>query len=127
MTTTTPVTHTPGPWTVGDEIDSQGRLVYLNIFAGKKRVSSTSVYGHRADGTPAGKAYTDRFGITRHKASITADECRANAKLIAAAPELLEALTWAMDIIDGTDARKQVHAGHGDYDFARAAIAKATS
>jgi len=49
---------------------------------------------------------------------------RATATLLAAAPELLECLEWAMNIIDSS-LRSVVHAGHSDYDRATNAIAKA--
>lgn len=46
------------------------------------------------------------------------DECAANAHLIAAAPELLEALQDALHAYDK-------HCEHSEWDFARAVIAKA--
>ena len=85
-------THTPGPWEVGDEVDSQGSLVYVPIRRGKLHISTTGVYGRKPDGTTAGAKYTDRFGTERHKPIISAEECRANARLIAASPDLLVSL-----------------------------------
>ena len=53
----------------------------------------------------------------------TPEEGRANARLIAAAPELLEALQWALDAMA---ARNPVWTEGERYAAARAAIAKAT-
>lgn len=47
-----------------------------------------------------------------------------DARLIAAAPALRDALRWAMDIIDGSLGRL-VHAGQADYDKASAALRNA--
>jgi len=49
---------------------------------------------------------------------VGSDKAKANAKLIAAAPELLEALQDALHAHDK-------HGEHSEWDFARAAIAKA--
>lgn len=87
--------HTPGPWEVGEEVDSADKLVYIPIRRGAKRISTTGVYGRNEDGTTAGRVYKDNFGIERHSNIITAEECRANARLIAAAPELLASQTAA--------------------------------
>ncbi len=48
-----------------------------------------------------------------------------DARPMGAAPELLESLIWAIDIIDG-NISADVHKGHADYDQAIAAITKAT-
>src|ERR1700730_10745491 len=84
--------HTSGPWTVGAEIDSDKKLVYIRIESLNGNVGTTGVYGHKRNGSTAGRKYFDRFGTERHEPVITADEARANAKLIAAAPELLHEL-----------------------------------
>ena len=92
--------HTPGPWEVGEEVDSQDRLVYVPIRRGKLHISTTGVYGRKPDGETAGRKYRDRFGTERHDPVITADECRANARLISAAPELLAACHAALSLSD---------------------------
>lgn len=91
--------HTPGPWTVQEEID--GPVQNTRIVAHKKAVASTA----------------QQCGRPHHW-----NEAEANARLIAAAPELLEAceaLVNAYSIHDGT-----VHARA--VDVAVAAIRKAT-
>lgn len=55
-------------------------------------------------------------------------ECEANAHLIAAAPELYEALEWAMNFVDQVRVENPAPKGGGEdiaYEEARAAIAKA--
>jgi hypothetical protein len=93
------VKHTPGPWTVGKEIDSgNGRtrhLVYIRIESCKGKVSCISVYGQKPNGDSVGEKYKE-LGEVRHKPIISADECRANARLIAEAPNLLVALKGIM-------------------------------
>lgn len=113
--------HTPGPWKADQGIRSQAKLVYINILHGKDRVSSASVYGHKTDGSPAGKEYVDRYGDKRQKPVISAEECRANARLIAAAPDLLEALEKTLTWLTSYPGNGAITA----YDQARAAIAKA--
>lgn len=73
--------HTPGPWKVYAECD---QIV----------VAEDSVYGVQvADcGKPNGDEYQPREG-----------EAEANARLIASAPELLEALKYALAFLDRPD------------------------
>lgn len=66
-------THTPGPWSVREETDDQGNLC-------------ASVHG------PDGNAITG-WGCVR--------QSRANARLIAAAPDFLEALKECRELLDG--------------------------
>jgi hypothetical protein len=84
------------------------------------------------------RGYISVFSGTENNAEMVADcsnlnlevkECLANARLIAAAPELLEALEVLVSlvdngsvIIDHSDRRETER----DYDRARSAIAKAT-
>ena len=88
--------HTPGPWSEGNyrEMDPLGSIVY----------------GGDQDGHWVAIALGEDQPTTE-----------ANGRLIAAAPELLEALRWAQ-------ARVFVHEGNSDvYEAASTAIAKATS
>lgn len=98
--------HTPGPWEVWPEVHGSHpeHLVYISVGpADKRRVCSTGVYGHK-QGSANGK-----------KPVVTEDECRANARLIAAAPDMLALL-------------KQIdHGGYGfrEFDAVKVLIAKA--
>jgi hypothetical protein len=88
--------HTQGPWSacdVGDYTDFDGR--------------SRVILGDDM-----------RIAVVH----VSCDETSANADLIAAAPELLEALQAVCDEQDGNEG----HASAEAYDKARAAIAKAT-
>ena len=97
--------HTPGPWRfLQEECDRP----YI-----------------RVRGTQLGLRYKIANVLTPNYdgvASREAEETRANARLIAAAPELLTSLQALAD-----EAFKNMHGGRGDLiDDARAAIAKAT-
>ena len=71
-----------------------------------------------------GKSYTDEIAIRERQGGCVAVACampeeESNARLIAAAPELLEALQQILDADGDLNAI--------DFDMARAAIAKATA
>jgi hypothetical protein len=98
--------HTPGPWSLSDRTDSitWGDCSFsAPVGAGGFVIASHSV-----------------CTIPRHQRERLTDEHRANARLIAAAPELLKALVWLRNSL-----------GPSDYDhaiaLADAAIAKATA
>jgi len=102
--------HTPGPWEVRRiEASRPTQLVYCQILPAvarkPKALAYAGVYGKRADGSGP-----DEPGQPE-------EECEANAKLIAAAPELLEACKQALDWLEdeGAPVAEQL----------RAAIAKA--
>lgn len=82
--------HTPGPW----------RVMGYGIVKGSRRCLIAHVYMQSGQGVDFGDAKTN-----------------ANARLIAAAPELLEACNQAIFAIPTT---------HGAFEVVRSAIAKAT-
>ena len=92
--------HTPGPWECGPEINSDARLVYVPIRSQSTRVATTGVYGRKPNGQTTGEPSVDAFGIERHPPHITADECRANARLIKTSPKLLAACKDAEEVIE---------------------------
>ena len=122
MTTTKRETqHTPGPWSAREIKSRETELVYVLI--GHPH-SLPTMHGVAFAGT-----YVKRGGVTAGR--ITDDECRANARLIAAAPELLEALERTSGALTGVLAAIERDAGRGPdvvyetLDEARVAIAKA--
>lgn len=86
---------TPGPWEV------EANTCYFSIESQGGGIGDVCMSGHVFDGG-------DCLGSTS----------KANASLIAAAPELLEALQDALHAHDK-------HGEHSEWNFARAAIAKA--
>jgi hypothetical protein len=87
-------THTPGPWAIGPTIAGG-----CDILAG--RIGERVVVARAADNS-----------------LLPIDECAANARLIVAAPELLEALEGLLNALHS-------HTTHPAIKSARAAIAKA--
>jgi hypothetical protein len=111
--------HTPGPWI------ADGMSIYGPVHANSKHkngrvlVSQVIVGTHRAD--PSLDGGSDRFGFDSSK----------DAKLIAASPELLEALYRAEDGLSGAISSWRQENGDiastlGALKAVRAAIAKAT-
>src|SRR5258708_5011176 len=98
--------HTPGPWSVGDGSAE-------SMYAG-----SNIVQAHRPDSA----ALFNLADVNIHF------EAEANARLIAAAPELLEALRQCMPQIHECASANCAADGHHEcpYGLARAAIKKAT-
>lgn len=100
--------HTPGPWKTAD-ITSRGTHVYWRIEAPSKHVAGVSV------------------DVTLYPVDVVAvsEELKANARLIAAAPDLLaalEALEVAVSMDFSLDRDSRINAAASG---ARAAIAKA--
>jgi hypothetical protein len=93
--------HTPGPWEMGPIIAGEDIFILAdNRKAAIAKASNLEIYAN-----------------TFEKLRPLAAECEANARLIAAAPELLEALKAILDETGGMG---------GPFTTARAAIAKAT-
>ncbi len=86
--------HTPGPWRVGQEVKGSKRLVYIRIEhdGAESSLSNTSVYPHRRDGSTFATETQREAGEDRPAPYVSDEECRANAHLIAAAPEMLDML-----------------------------------
>lgn len=111
--------HTPGPWWVGEG----GYADYVFAPDGYE-VMQSPLYAHIHHEFRAGRMGDGHWGTTPG-AFIERDEgiAEANARLTAAAPDLLEALRW---FINDIDSRKTSMV---DFDQAvldaRAAIAKA--
>lgn len=89
----------PGPWELGDWITSMGDNVYRIIYSGKRAVSAISVYGRRPDGSQGGRKKKNGG----YAPCVSTPECEATARLIAAAPELLDALLKARTDMLRTD------------------------
>jgi len=105
--------HTPGPWTYdGDNIDGRIGVVAHDV-AGAPMVCDTW----------AGRHYKTHDPDCHH---ISDDEEEANARLIAAAPELLEALNELLEQIHYIGIADWHGAEGLSLAEARAAIAKAT-
>lgn len=84
---------TPGPWEIGPWVDSLGGNVYRVIVAAGRKVSAVTVYGRKLDGTTGGRLL--KHG--GHTKTVSVDECDNNAHLVAAAPDLYEALHALME------------------------------
>jgi hypothetical protein len=104
-----PTKHTPGPWIV----DYQGTKGHIKAVNGKKD-------SRGFDQTPTVAKY-DCFSEFRPMGdvSISEEEEKANARLIASAPELLEALKTALNLIHTDDSI------HAEITMIQQAIAKA--
>ena len=98
--------HTPGPWslrgynleTLDFAVSATGQMVDFDIYP------------------PMSKKHMMPIASVQH--CFNGKACEANARLIAAAPDLLEALKDALNVLDATGANDAANA-------ARAAIAKA--
>ena len=79
--------HTPGPWAVEEDFNDGEELVGFNIIS-----------------VPSGNEVVSNEGISGNS-----DEDRANARLIAAAPDLLAALKSSIALADANVARFDGH------------------
>ncbi len=101
MTTQTQAQHTPGPW----------------YDATTQRDQSEREIWHDEAGLVATVSY-----VGRYQAAQTCETLTANGRLIAAAPELLEALTKLLTVADGKPCAFSIVKAREE---ARAAISKA--
>jgi hypothetical protein len=81
---TTQATHTPGPWEIGSINKRDKYLWWAAVFTPKS----------------TGKFHTPRAG---EALGVDREECEGNARLIASAPEMLEALRNVAEIMSGAD------------------------
>lgn len=95
--------HTPGPWTLEKIDDAEKTLVYYRVNSGKNTIGFAGVY---------------------HNRKLTDEEFTGNAKLIAAAPELLDACIEMYELLER--AHKGSMLGKGIRKQALEAIKKAT-
>lgn len=101
------MSHTPGEWL------TDGNTVYALDEAGRVNRFSVMITG----GYSSAPVYGDRIRTTP-------EELAANARLIAAAPDLLAALRAAMHVLEHTQVTPS---GVERYERAKAAITKATT
>ncbi len=109
--------HTPGPW--GDAISDDGYSVDHDSGLRVDPGLCWKPVGPRDNHAVALVVVPSSFGMD--------DELDANARLIAAAPELLEALKRLLAFVEEhTEAGEVIPPHTMEHDRARAAIAKAT-
>lgn len=101
--------HTPGPWQVGSDPTREHMCEVM-----------TAAYAERLDLSPTHKVicrtWTPEPEPLAAFIGFSRAECLANARLIAAAPDLLDALEGVLRVADRSTA---------EFNAARAAIAKA--
>lgn len=103
---TTQAKHTPGPWEIGSINKRDKNLWWAAVFTPKS----------------TGKFHTPRAG---EALGVDREECEGNARLIAAAPDLLEALRALAECVEGYRQTGCLGAWDKPLGEARAAIAKA--
>lgn len=104
-------THTPGPWEAHDRTRSDTGVLILNQSGAIGIARVIQQQSHLSD------------DLTPDMAKLDTQVCRANARLIASAPELLAILTRIID--RATAPLSDGGIDYSDVTAARAAIAKA--
>jgi len=93
--------HTPGPWAVSQRPTAKDGIEHANGFVAFVAIPRTV-----CDDREEGESWIDMRTRTEGARLAVADEQRANARLIAAAPDLLAVLREALDfplITEGSD------------------------
>lgn len=103
--------HTPGPWFTG-AWSSHGIIIF------KKNQGAQGTFVGYAQGYPYGQKPTDEDRTH----FLSEAEAEANARLIAAAPELLEALQDLLGLIHRIEERTPIFESDGQIYRAEAAI-----
>jgi len=117
------VQHTPGPWTVIALEHRRELRIIAPALAGNEGRETIALIP-----LPETNPSSRFVGWTAHPANtLSSDDTDANARLMAAAPDLASALKALLAEVDET-ARRNGWAGHGAREVARAALrAAATS
>lgn len=100
--------HTPKPW-----------------HAARMNSTTINVVPHRIHGFRAMLVGGSDGQVVAHTFGKTAEETEANARLIAAAPDLLDAIKPLLSFLESELEGDEAHPFHKDLAAARAAIAKA--
>jgi hypothetical protein len=126
--------HTPGPWEMVQDVGPSGRPYFPEVvLVDRADLRYSDGSGHE-DSSRRVSRFTVNVGLTaeglaRGLIENTMETCVANARLIAAAPELLEALEGVIGFIDDLAILSGGLRTNGGaqqcLDAARAAIAKA--
>ena len=106
------MTHTPGPWTI-----RQKYHVCHPLDDGKR------CYCHGIAAAEGANRNTGDANVAAYAYGYTPEQAEANARLIAAAPELLAAAKGVQDIVDGMKDMERAWAN--ELEALDAAIAKA--
>ena len=109
--------HTPGPWNTSEYFENCVDVIDGNGFGIAEVCGIAILHGYKE--TLGISHWSDKGDALRE---ISEEEKKSNARLIAAAPELLEALVKLCAIQDVGDVASLA----SEWDEARAAIAKAT-
>lgn len=108
--------HTHGPWLVAQSC-------YVRPIGDGQWLHEAIITSRHATSPSIARVDAKSYQVSEREALKPDSECFANARLIAAAPELLENLKRLCDALEPSD----IHNGNREaYNAARAAIAKAT-
>lgn len=108
--------HTPGPWKLeGPSFSEDSRCGHKNCKEHPRQMTGYELYGPQSLWIAA---------VHGEHVRVPADQCHANARLIAAAPELLEALEIVKDMASAMRG-EDFNLGYEQWQKVHAAIKKA--